>query len=266
MVRLIVCGVFGRMGKAVQELVLKTENVRIVAGVVNKETYTLAGSDDSPQCKTSPGFPIYTSIDEINTHADCVVSFLPPTALDANQKILSHCAKLKLPVIICTTGLPDDFIGEMNKASEETAVLYSANVSYGMNLVSEILERYSESLLNEGFDAEIIEAHHGRKIDAPSGTALKHANTITKAVEGNMELVYDRSKRHEKRKKNEIGIHTIRGGGIFGDHKIVFASEYEVIEISHRAINRQVFAKGAIKAAMFLSGKPPGMYTMKDII
>ena len=263
MLRLIVCGIFGRMGTALQDLVRESEDVSIVAGVYNKARDNISSYE---KVKKNPDFPTFPTIMEVESKADCVISFLPPTALDESMALLEYCTGKKLPAVICTTGLSRDFTIEMNKASKETAILYAANLSFGVNLVTEMLDWFSEKLLKEGFDAEIIEAHHGKKIDAPSGTALQFADTINNRMLGEMNYVYDRSKKHEKRTKDEIGIHSVRGGGINGDHKIIFAGEHEVMEISLRVLSRKAFVKGAMRAASFLQLKPPGMYNVKDLI
>ena len=260
MLKLIVCGICGRMGTALLDLVRESEDFSIVAGVDNN-----AGVN-SKEFTQNPVLPVFPTIEKVCIDADCVISFMPPTATYENMALLEYCIKTKLPVVIGTTGLSGDFLHEMEKASESTAVLYSSNMSYGVNLVLEIVSRFSGNLIGEGFHVEIVEAHHGRKIDAPSGTALKLADTINKTVDIPMGYVYDRSKTSEARRDDEIGIQSLRGGGIFGEHKIVFAGEHEVVEVSHRALSRQVFASGALKAAKFLKGKTPGMYYMKDLM
>ena len=249
--RLIVCGVLGRMGKVTQELINAAEGMSIVAGV-DWDT-------------ESVGFALYKTINDCKTEADCAISFLPPTAFDENMALLDYCAKEKLPIVICTTGLCEQVINKINEVSQQTAVLHSANMSYGINLICDVLEKVSKSLYAAGFDIEIVEKHHNGKIDSPSGTANMLANTINSSLGGKMDIVNDRSKEHKKRGQNEIGVFALRGGGICGEHSIYFASSAEVIELSHSAISRAVFANGAIKAAKFLLGKEPGLYTMKDL-
>ena len=250
--RLIVCGVLGRMGKATQELVDAAEGISIVAGV-----------DFSAE---SVDFALYKTIAECETEADCVISFLPPTAIDENMALLDYCAKHKLPAVICTTGLCEQVMSRINEASQNTAILHSANMSYGINLINDVLEKVSKNLFDAGFDIEIVEKHHSGKIDSPSGTANMLANTINSSLGGKLDIVYDRSRVHKKRGENEMGVFALRGGGICGDHSIMFASATEVIELSHSALSRAVFANGAIKAAKFLLGKQPGLYTMKNLI
>ena len=250
--RLIVCGVLGRMGKVTLEIVDATKGMSIAAGVDSYEKPT--------------HFPLYKTISDCETEADCVISFLPPTASNENMALMDYCAKKQLPVVICTTGLGERVIEKINEASQKTAVLHSANMSFGINLICSVLEKISKSLYEAGFDIEIVEKHHGGKIDSPSGTANMLANTINSSLGGKMDIVYDRSREHKKRGQNELGVFALRGGGICGDHSIMFASSTEVIELSHSALSRNVFADGAIKAAEFLMGKKPGLYTMKDLI
>ena len=250
--RLIVCGVLGRMGKATKEIVNQSECMSVVAGVdIGTETVD---------------FELYKTISNCKTEADCLISFLPPTAFDENMAILEYCADKKLPVVICTTGLCVQVMSKINEASQKTAVLHSANMSFGINLISNVLEKVSKSLFDAGFDIEIVEKHHNGKIDSPSGTANMLANTINSSVGGKLDIVHDRSKEQKKRKQNELGVFALRGGGIYGDHSIYFASATEVIELSHSALSRKVFANGAIKAAEFLLGKKPGLYTMKNLL
>ena len=152
------------------------------------------------------------------------------------------------------------------KASKEVAILKSANMSVGVNLLLDLVQRAAVILAESGFDIEIVEKHHNQKIDAPSGTAMALADAINQAMEERYHYVYDRSQVHEKREKTEIGIHAVRGGNIVGEHDVIFAGRDEVIELTHRATSREVFAVGAVKAAKFLAGKPAGLYTMKEVL
>ena len=250
--RLIVCGVLGRMGKATQELIFESEDLNLVAGVDLAEK--------------SVNFPLYKTINDCKTEADCIVSFLPPTAYNESMALLDYCIKKQLPVVICTTGNCEKVIGKINEASGSVAVLHSANMSFGINLICDVLEKVSKSLYEAGFDIEILEKHHSGKIDSPSGTAYMLANTINSSLDGKLNIVNDRSGAHKKRGQEEMGVFALRGGGICGDHSIMFASGTEVIELSHSALNRAVFANGALKAARFLLGKKPGLYNMKNLL
>ena len=250
--RLIVCGVLGRMGTATQEIVVEAKGISIVAGIDIVEK--------------SVDFPLYKTINDCNKETDCVISFLPPTAYDENMTLLDYCEKKQFPIVICTTGLCEKVIGKINDVSKSIAVLHSANMSFGINLICEVLEKVSKSLFETGFDIEIVEKHHSGKLDSPSGTAIMLANTINTSLGGKMEIVLDRSREHKKRAQNEIGVFALRGGGICSEHSIMFASASEVVEVSHSALSRKVYADGAIKAAEFLLGKKPGMYAMKNLL
>ena len=259
--RLLICGILGRMGKVTQDLIEEAEGLTVAAGV--DSGFDSLGSG-LPSFKN--GYALYSSIVDCKTHFDCAISFLPPTASGETFALLNYCAESKKPVVICTTGLCEKVLGKINETSQKTAVLHSANMSYGINLINGLLEKISKKLFDAGFDIEIVEKHHSGKIDCPSGTANMLADTINSSLGGNMEIVHDRSREHNKRGQNEIGVFALRGGGINGDHSIMFASATEVIELSHSALNRSVFASGAVKAAKYLLGKEPGLYTMKNLI
>ena len=169
-------------------------------------------------------------------------------------------------MVICTTGLSDAQIEELHRASEHVAILRSANMSLGIHTVAKLVADATNVLYGAGFDIEVEEMHHRRKIDAPSGTALYLAERAKEAAGGQMDIVYDRTERHESRPANEIGVSALRGGTVVGEHRVIFAGEDEVITITHSAASRQIFASGAIAAAKFLAGKGPGLYSMEDVI
>ena len=168
--------------------------------------------------------------------------------------------------MICTTGMSAEVEAAIVKAAEKVAVLRSANMSLGVNLLSALLRRASRLLYDADFDIEITEKHHNQKIDAPSGTALLLADSVNAAMKGKMRYVHDRSQSHKKRDRDELGIHALRGGTIVGEHSVIFAGLDEVVEFTHIAHSRNVFATGALKSAQFLIGKPPGLYSMQDLI
>jgi 4-hydroxy-tetrahydrodipicolinate reductase len=168
--------------------------------------------------------------------------------------------------VLCTTGLSPELLDEVKEASKIIAVLRSANMSLGINLIMKVLKDISPLLSDAGFDVEIVEKHHNQKLDAPSGTAIALADSVNEACDGKFEYIYDRSQRRQKRDAKELGISAVRGGTIVGDHDIIFAGLDEVITINHRAYSKAVFAKGAVSAAAFLAGKAPGMYDMKDVV
>ncbi len=250
MVKIIMNGCNGRMGRIITELVSKEENVEIVAGV---DVYT--GVENK--------YPVFTSIEECDVKADVIVDFSLPTGTD---KVLDYAVKTGTPVVLCTTGLSDEQIGRVKEASEKVAILRSANMSVGVNLLLKVLHDVAPQLAAAGFDIEIVEKHHNQKKDAPSGTAIALADAINDSLNNEYEYAYDRSSRSESRPVKEIGISAVRGGTIPGDHDVIFAGQDEVITFSHRAYSRAIFGKGAITAAKFLAGKNPGLYSMADAL
>ncbi len=250
MTRIIMHGCNGRMGKAIVALAEADAETEIVAGVD-------AFGDNNYS------FPVFDSIEKCDVDADVVIDFSNASAID---KLLDVCADKKLPLVLCTTGLSEDQLAKVKAASEKVAVLRSANMSVGINMLMKVLSEISPTLAAAGFDIEIVEKHHNQKLDAPSGTALALADSINDSLSDKCEYVYDRSTRREKRPAKEIGISAVRGGTIVGDHDVIFAGTDEVITLSHRAYSRTVFGKGALEAAKFLSGKAAGMYDMSDVI
>lgn len=249
MTRIIMHGCNGAMGQVITDIVRKDENAEIVAGidiVDNKEN----------------GYPVFTDIDNCNVEADVIIDFCSPKATD---KLLAYCKKTKMPVVLCTTGLSKEQIEAISETSKEVAVFKSANMSLGITILSKLLKEAAKVLAND-FDIEIVERHHNQKVDAPSGTALLLADSINDALNNEYSYVFDRSGVREKRNKKDIGISAVRGGTIVGDHEVIFAGTDEVIEFKHTAYSKAVFAKGAVAAAKFLTGKAPGMYDMSDVV
>ncbi|MBO4374237.1 MAG: 4-hydroxy-tetrahydrodipicolinate reductase [Lachnospiraceae bacterium] len=250
MTDIILSGCNGHMGQNVSAVADEQADVRIVAGIdVNTDNKN--------------GYPVFSSIHDCDIKADVIIDFSSPAVLD---DILAFGKEKRIPLVLCTTGYDKDQIGKIEEASKETAILRSANMSIGINILSAILKETAEKLIGAGFDCEIVEKHHRRKKDAPSGTALLLADAVNEGLEKKLDYVYDRSERDEKRPDNEIGISAVRGGTIPGDHDVIFAGTDEVITFSHRAYSRAVFAKGAVTAASFLKDKPAGMYSMKDVL
>ena len=243
-------GCNGKMGRMITELVKNDDGAVIAAGV---DTYTGIAND----------YPVYESIDQCDTDVDVVIDFSNAGAVDA---LLDYCAEKKIPVVLCTTGLSEEQLEKVRGTSEKTAVLKSANMSVGINLLLKLLKDAAKVLGNAGYDIELVERHHNQKLDAPSGTALALADSINEALNGEYHYVYDRSQVRQKRDAKEIGISAVRGGTIVGDHEVIFAGTDEVIEFRHSAYSRNVFAKGAVEAAKFLAGKETGMYDMGDVI
>ena len=172
----------------------------------------------------------------------------------------------KVPVVLCTTGLSEDQLNHVKEASKVDAVLRSANMSIGINLLMKTLKEVAPVLAAAGFDIEILEKHHNRKIDAPSGTAIALADAINESLDNSYHYKYDRSSERVARDPKEIGIQAMRGGTIVGEHDIMFAGRDEVITFTHTAYSREIFAKGAVEAAKFLAGKPAGLYDMADVV
>ena len=250
MTKIILNGANGAMGKVVSELIALDSTVEIVAGVDLNTDVDL-------------GFPVFDDIRKIDIEADAVIDFASVKAVD---NLLDFIEEKKIPAVICTTGLSEEQIGRINEISKNTAILRSANMSLGINTLSKVLAQIAPTLRAAGFDIEIVEAHHRRKLDAPSGTAILLADAVNENMDEKLTYTYDRSKRHEPRRADEIGLSAVRGGTIVGDHDVIFAGEDEVITFSHRAYSRKIFANGAISAAKFLQGKTAGLYDMSDVI
>lgn len=238
------------MGQAITRLAKENNELTIVAGV-------------DPFDGVANDYPVFKSIEECNVEADVVIDFASAKAVDS---LLTYCLDKKLPVVLCTTGLSEEQLVKVKEASKEIAVLKSANMSLGVNLLIKLLKESAPVLGNAGFDIEIVEQHHKMKKDAPSGTALALADAINESMDNRYSYVYDRSPRSEARRENEIGISAVRGGTIVGIHDVIFAGEDEVITLNHTAYSRAIFAKGALSAAAFLAGKEAGYYDMQDVI
>ena len=247
MTDIIVSGINGRMGKAIEQMCQNGEGFRIVAGV-------------DVNLGVPHEFPTVSDINELSCKADAIIDFSHHSTVKA---LSEYAVKTGTPVIFCTTGYNDEELDIINRASKNVAVFRSGNMSLGINLLIELSKKASEIL--EGFDIEIIEQHHNQKLDAPSGTALMIADGI-KDVREDSEYVYDRTKVRQKRSQNEIGIHSVRGGSIVGEHEVIFAGRNENITLRHSALSREVFADGALKAAKFIKGKGAGMYNMSSVL
>lgn len=250
MIRVIMHGCNGRMGQVISGLVAADADMELVAGV------------DAHDDGHNP-YPVFDEIEKCNVEADCIIDFSAAPAVD---KLLDYCVDKKIPCALCTTGLSEEQLTKVSEVSKKVAILMSANMSLGINLLIKMLKEATSVLAPAGYDIEIVEKHHNQKLDAPSGTALALADSINEELNGEYEYVYDRSTRREKRPVKEIGISAVRGGTIVGDHDVIFAGMDEVITFSHTAYSRAVFGKGAVQAAKFLAGKPAGMYSMADVI
>ena len=250
MVRVILHGCNGRMGKVITQLAAEDDGIEIVAGI---------------DLVTDPNgkYPVFESFSACDVEADAVIDFSSPKAFDA---MMDYVAAKKLPTVVCSTGLSEEQTARLERESSQTALLRSANMSLGINVLQKLLKEAARVLAGAGFDIEIVEKHHNKKKDAPSGTALALADSINEAMDGAYTYVYDRSERFEQRDAKEIGISAVRGGTIVGEHEVIFAGTDEVITFTHTAFSRAIFAKGAIAAAKYLSGKKAGLYTMSDVI
>lgn len=250
MTKIIMHGCNGRMGQVISGIVAEDENAKITAGidiVDNKEN----------------DYPVFTNIYDCKEEADVIIDFASAKAVDT---LLDYAIERNLPIVLCTTGLSEEQIAKTAESSRKIAILRSANMSLGINLLMALVQDAAEILADNGFDIEIVERHHNQKLDAPSGTALALADSINEAMEHQYDYIYDRSQVRQKRGKKELGISSVRGGSIVGEHEVIFAGTDEVVELKHTAYSKAIFAKGAISAAKFLKEKPAGMYDMNDVI
>lgn len=247
MTDIILNGCNGKMGAAVTKAVLERDDCRIVAGV------DLYGDNLN--------YKVYRSFSEVDVKADVIIDFSNPSVLDS---MLSYAKSNGTPMVICTTGFNETQVQAIKDASEDVAIFYSGNMSLGINLIIE-LSKKAAAVFSNNFDVEIIEKHHNQKIDAPSGTALMIADGISQVLPGS-QYVYDRHSYRAKRAKNEIGIHAVRGGTIVGEHEVIFAGHDEILSIKHQALSKDVFAVGAVNAAVYLKSKSNGLFDMSDLL
>ena len=250
MIRAIMSGCNGKMGQVITGICAADEEIEIVAGI---DLYD--GIENT--------YPVFSNISLCNVAADVIIDFSNARAVD---DILVYSVEKQVPVVLCTTGLSEEQLKKVQDASADVAVLKSANMSLGINMLLELLKQAAAILAPAGFDMEIVEKHHNQKLDAPSGTALALADSLNEAVGGAYAYKYDRSNERKKRERAQIGISAVRGGNIVGQHEVIFAGLDEVIPFAHTAYSRRVFGKGAVEAAKFLAGKPSGMYDMRDVI
>lgn len=249
MIQIILSGCRGRMGRVIAELVHDDPEIEIIAGF-------------DPGVGVECSFPVYASPLEYTGTADCVIDFSTPAALD---DLLRFAINKRLPIILATTGYSSDQVEKIHTAAAQIPVFRSANMSVGVNVLIDLVRRAAAAL--EGYDIEIIERHHNQKVDAPSGTALMLADAAAESVPYKANYTFDRSPYQHKRDSCEIGISSIRGGTIAGEHSVVFAGFNEVIELQHSAQSRDLFAVGAIRAAKYMARKTePGLYDMQRLL
>lgn len=249
MTNIAVTGACGRMGRVIAELVRERDGCRICAGI------DLAG-------ESYGDFPIVRKLFDLPEKPDVIIDFSHPSAL---EDLLSYCKMKNVPLVIATTGYTDEEIQKIKLAAQQIPVFFTFNMSLGINLLADLAKRAAE-VLGTQFDVEIVEKHHNQKKDAPSGTAIMLAEAVNEVYGGGKKYVYDRHSVRKPRDKEEIGISSIRGGTIVGEHDIIFAGHDEVITLSHSAQSREVFAAGAVNAALFLKGKTAGLYEMSDLL
>lgn len=247
MLKVLINGCNGKMGQEVARRIKETEEIETLCGVDKIDT-----GDNA--------FPVFQKVEDINLIPDVIIDFSIPKATFA---ILEFAKKNKIPTVIATTGFSDEENALINKYSEEIPVFKSANMSYEINLMAKLVSNIAKNMPES--DIEIIETHHNRKIDSPSGTALILADSINATLNNEMNYEYNRHSKREKRTKKEIGIHSIRGGTEVGKHSVIFFGQNESFEITHNVTSRSVFADGSIKAAKFLVNKEEGFYNMNDL-
>ena len=249
MINILLSGCNGNMGKVISRISENYQDIKISVGYdINKDL--------------SPGYPVFSKLEEIDVPFDVIIDFSHPSALDG---LLNFATSRNKPIVISTTGLSNAQLDKIQITKEKIPIFHSSNMSLGVTLLIDLVKKAAH-VLGEKYDIEIIEKHHNQKIDAPSGTALMVADAINTVLKESTEYIYDRHSKRKKRSKNEIGIHSVRGGTIVGDHSVIFAGHDEIIEINHIARSKEIFATGAINAARFLHGKTPGIYKMTDII
>lgn len=250
MTNIVLRGCNGKMGQVITGMIEADENAVIVAGV------------DISQNVVNK-YPVYESFSKCNVKADVIIDFSYPANL---EEMIEFAIKRGIGIVVCTTGLTKEQNALFDEASREIPILRSANMSVGFNLITKLLKQAAVVLTDAGFDIEIVEKHHNKKVDAPSGTALALADVMNEALNNEYSYKYDRSEERVMRSNKEIGISAVRGGTIVGEHEIIFAGTDEVIEIKHTAYSKAIFAKGAVQGAKFLPGKAAGMYSMSDLM
>lgn len=238
------------MGQTIKNYSKQDRQVKIVAGL------------DKEPTKHENNFPVYHTANECQEKADVIIDF---SHYSAFQEVMSLAKKHKTPLVMATTGLTKEDESQLEQLSKELPVFRSANMSLGVNVIMDLIQRATKAL-GDDFDIEIVEAHHNKKIDSPSGTALMLARGIDEAMNKKTNFVYGRHGKEEKRMQNDVGIHAIRGGTIVGEHSVLYAGEDEVIEIKHTALSKTIFAAGSVKAAKYIATKETGLYDMKQLL
>ncbi len=250
MTNIILRGCNGKMGQVITDMIDADENAVIIAGI------------DVTQGRNNK-YPVYQSFSQCNVKADVIIDFSAPVNL---EEMLNYAISRNIGIVLCTTGLTKEQLVLIDEASHQIPIFRSANMSMGINLITKLLQEAAGILAEAGFDIEIVERHHNKKVDAPSGTALLLADAMNEVLNNEYQYKYDRSQDRVARSRKEIGISAVRGGTIVGEHEVIFAGTDEVIEIKHTAYSKAIFAKGAVQAAKYLVGKPAGKYMMSDLM
>ena len=248
MIKAIICGASGKMGGFVADACKADGEIQVVSGV--------------DKVNVGQDFPVFPDFDAVNVSADVIIDFSHPVLLDS---ILEFATKNNTAVVLATTGYGENQIEQIKEAAKKIPVFFTFNMSLGVNLICSLAKK-AAAILGDGFDIEIIEKHHNQKIDAPSGTAIMLANAVNSCFDGQKVYEYDRHSKRQKRSNREIGIHSVRGGTIVGEHDVIFAGHDETVTISHSAQSKEVFAVGSVKAAKFIVGKQAGLYDMNSIM
>lgn len=255
-------GCNGRMGEVMTRVIGASDGVRAVCGVDPSRGSCDNGIDGTSDGKVARPYPVYRSFSEVTESVDVIIDFSHRSCL---RPLVDFGVAAGIPLVIGTTGFTDEDKLLVRAAAATIPILSAANMSLGVSVLI-LLARAAAAALGQSFDIEIIEKHHNRKVDAPSGTALAIADAIRACRDGDLEYQYGRQPDSGKRRTNEIGIHAVRGGAIVGEHSVIFAGHGETIEISHSALSRDLFALGALRAARFIIGQAPGLYGMEDVI
>lgn len=250
MLKVLISGCNGHMGQILSQICLEAEDVEIVAGI------DLLGQENTD-------YPVFSTPTVFQGKADVLIDFSSPAALPS---LLTFGRERAMPLVLATTGYSEEQVAMVETTAREIPIFRSANMSLGVNVLVELVKK-AAAALGEDFDVEIVERHHRRKVDAPSGTALLLAGAAKEALPYEPEYIYERQSLRRPRSKREIGISAVRGGNIVGDHEVIFAGRDEVVELKHSAMSREVFASGALRAARFLVEKgAPGLYSMTDLV
>jgi len=249
MINIAVCGISGKMGRNIISVIESREDTAVCAGI---DAYK---AEDIK-------YPIYSSAEEMTEKPDVIIDFSNPSSLPS---LAEYCKKTGTPIVFGTTGYSEEEKNSIRELSESVPVFFTFNMSLGINLLASLAKK-AAAILGDRFDVEILEKHHNQKIDAPSGTAIMLGEAVNEAFNNEYEFIYDRHNVRQKRSKKEIGMSSIRGGTIVGEHDVIFAGNDEVITLSHSAGSKKVFAEGAVNAAVYLVGKEPGMHDMTDLI